>query len=257
MLRFLAVGICASLFGNTAMAAPDWDLATDWSDTQNPNGVWLLRGNGGAPFTTNVPDYDPDSNDDFTGPQPAWADAPYNPNFFVPGHVPMWFKSLGLTGGTTFNLDAPAGRAGMHSTGVGSNGPGGVEWTSPVSGDVTITGGTWLMRQRNPVNWSLTLNGVSFTGGTLLGDGTYTSSNIFNYADGSGGLGALTVPVVIGDKINLVLSEPFGYGGEFVGVDLSITLPEPSSSALLAIGFVGLFFVRRLAGSKSRRTCQK
>lgn len=214
--------ILTCVFSSNAVAALSWNLAADWSDAQNPNGVWTLRGNGGVAFTKNVPDYDPDSNDNFTGPQPAWADAAYEPGVFVPGHVPMWFKSLGLTVGTTFNLDAPAGRTGMHSTGVGSVGPGGVEWTSPITGEIAIAGDTWLMRQRNTVNWSLDLNGVPFTGGTLVGDGTYTSGHTFDFGAGSGGSGALLLPVSVGDKLDLVLFNPPGVGGEFVGVDFAI-----------------------------------
>lgn len=81
-VRSLLVGlaVCA-LFGATSKGVAQtvvYNLASDWSDVNNPNGVWALYKAPGQLFTINQANYS-------TG-QPAWADDVPTNN----AHVPVW-----------------------------------------------------------------------------------------------------------------------------------------------------------------------
>jgi hypothetical protein len=72
------------------------------------------------------------------------------------------------------------------------------------------------------MKWTLFLNGAELSSGDLVpGDGT-TSTNLFMFEDGSGGVDALSFEVVTGDVVNLQLEKTFTFA-DFVGVDLTIT----------------------------------
>lgn len=241
-----------------------YDLAGDWSDTNNPNGRWSYNS---APAQANAPaqaitqhwdDYDPQSNL-FINPQPAWS---WTQN--IPGgwgeHVPFWAKIISPTADNpaSYNLDLPIGVVGMHgSTHYNDRiGIANVTWTSPIDGTATISGGVWLARKTEgrDMNWRILANGTSMTDGTLLHTDSYTSASPFNFSLGSGGMSALTIPVFSGEVITLelfkALTSQDNYG-EFVGVNLTITaegspVPEPSTlAALSGIGAIGLAIAYR------------
>ena len=113
------------------------------------------------------------TNEHFAGPQPAWVTIP---EFHNRG-VPMAFKSVGVTAGTFWNLDAPIGTVGMH----GQPQFAGITWTSPVSGIANLTGHVWKMRNNigRTIDWRLTLNGSILTGGTLTEANPYTWRCLF------------------------------------------------------------------------------
>ena len=102
----LAAALLGSVLAVQGARAAVWDLAADWSDVNNPNGVWTLIDETGSPFATNVADWDPTAGI-FGSAQPAWADAPF-PNA---GHVPMFFKRSS----DASILDVPVGRVGLHT----------------------------------------------------------------------------------------------------------------------------------------------
>ncbi len=82
------VGLVLAMIAPHAYGVPIiFDLAADWSDTQNPNGAWTYTGNSGALLGTNQTDWDPTPTI-FGSPQKAWADAA----FADAAHVPMWFQ---------------------------------------------------------------------------------------------------------------------------------------------------------------------
>ena len=77
----------------TIRTLPDrrvFDLAADWSDTENPNGVWSY--NGGNNSLAHAAAWDSIVFDYWSGPQPAWA----NSETGRP-RMPAWFK---LSAGT-------------------------------------------------------------------------------------------------------------------------------------------------------------
>lgn len=92
--------------------AETWDLADDWSDSLNPNGVWSYNKSPGLPLTTHWDDWDPSSGCCFASPQPAWAATQW-PNV---AHVPMWMKVVSETTADTVTdtPDFPIGRVIMH-----------------------------------------------------------------------------------------------------------------------------------------------
>ena len=116
----LVVAAVTVLLAPCAHADPAYvyDLANQWSDESNPNGVWSYSSDPGGPITTHWDDWDlPRIH--FRSTQPAWAAAQ------AQGHVPMWARSLGDS-----LLDWPEDRVGIH----GSDGSAGVTWTSPLDG---------------------------------------------------------------------------------------------------------------------------
>ena len=83
-IRIGSGGAVAAIFvlnglSPAAAGATVWDLADDWSDTQNPNGPWSYNA-GASPIPTNFPNWAGSGN-------PAWAAAPSG---F--GHIPVWAK---------------------------------------------------------------------------------------------------------------------------------------------------------------------
>ncbi len=183
-----------------------WDLAQEWSDAQNPNGVWSYD-HGGGPITNHVACIEPG---EFPTCQPAWAQCPS-------GHlcVPYWFKTAGA------NVhDLPVAHVGMH----GSKDPEEARavWTSPINGVIRVRGNVWLARDiGRSMHWTLYHNSVGLTGGDLVSGDPYSSSNPFDIADGSGGPDVLTLPVSVGDKVSLGMSR-ISSAADFVGIDLII-----------------------------------
>jgi hypothetical protein len=238
--------LAALLPACSASAAPIYDLASDWSDTNNPNSVWQYRA-GGAPIATHFSNWGPGLVTTFTAPQPAWVAAASGPN-----SVPAWFKSNGavvhVPNTTTPDptYDAPSGRVLAHTndpfTGndvAASN----VLWTSPISGTAVISGDVWQARKSlgRANTWSLIVNGVTITSGVVSSADAFTSSNPMSFASGTGGPGVLTFPVNVGDTVAFQAVRVPNAGdtaGDFVGVDLTISVPEPGS--MLAFFFGGL-----------------
>jgi len=230
------------------------DLATDWSDTQNPNGVWTYTGNSGAVLATNQADWDT-SSVMFGSPQKAWADA----TFFAAGHVPTWFQR---TSDST-QLDIAVGGVGMHGSEGSTIAFVGVSWTSTTDGTADITGGVWQAlkvtqdgvggnHQSRNSDWRITLNGVVLTGGNVSGIDAFTSLSPFDLLSGSGGAAALTnLAISVNDVLTLEFISPSSFA-TFNGINLTISLEaaaaavaEPGTLGLLGAGLLGLAFVRR------------
>lgn len=197
-----------------------YDVATDWSDTQNPNGVWTYTGDNGVVLTANQADWDP-ARTFFSGQQAAWADSSL-PN---PGHVPMWFRSSGAS-----VLDVPG--VGMHGSAGFTNAWVGVAWRSPVNGRINIDGGVWHAfkavdgfgsdhRGRNS-DWRLRHNGTVLASGNVSGTDAFSSSSPFSFALGAGGNLLTDIVVAAGDEIVLEFISPTSFA-TFIGVDLVIT----------------------------------
>jgi hypothetical protein len=247
---------CATHDAQKCIAAEVYDLASDWSDAVNPNGLWSYNGVDGLPLPIHRSDWDSQTRiEHFSSPQPAWSAEDLSRS------VPMAFKSLDVTAGTIWNLDAPAGRVGMHGQPLFA----GVTWTSPASGTATVSGGVWKMRKNNGriVDWHLTVNGLPLTVGTLTDADPYTSSSPFDFANGSSGPTVLTIPVLSGDIIGVEAGFPTDpFHSDFVGVDFSVSLERTECNTSLTFNSpvpdtlndangIGTGFTHRLPGTGS------
>ena len=91
------------------------------------------------------------------------------------------------------------------------------------------------------VDWSLSVNDVARTGGSLSFNDDYDRANPFDLATGSHGAGVLSAILVdAGDVVKLALVTTSTYG-EFTGVDLNVRVtPIPEPSSFLCVGLVAL-----------------
>ena len=243
-LLILFLAVVAPLPG---VEAASFDLAADWSDAANPNGVWSYNGSPGVPITNHVADWDPGSGT-FLGAQPAWA-AAAAPN---PGHVPVWLKSVGAAAA---GVDLPASRVGMHGSETASAG---VTWTSPSDGIVDVDGGTWQFvkvgaHASRSMQWDILKNGVLLTSGVIQGSDTFTSASPFDFSAGSGGVLALqNIAVGAGDVITLQYTK-LSSAATFAGVDLTVNLiPEPGTAILALLGGLVVLSRKRARGALGR-----
>src|SRR5262245_59703540 len=114
----------------------------------------------------------------------------------------------------------------MHPNDSFSSPPGlgnavaGLTWTSPVAGTATISGDLWLGSPQlgRDIDWSIQLNGTIITDGTLHHNDPFNSSSPYSFANGSGGVAALTFVVSVGDVVNLEIVRASTFG-TFTGVD--------------------------------------
>jgi hypothetical protein len=89
----------------TAQAQTTWDLASQWSNSKNPNGVWSY--NQGAVALQGVKNFNFAGTIDFPKEQPAWAPSNQAGNF-----LPVWLKAKSTITGYDWDL----GDVVMHST---------------------------------------------------------------------------------------------------------------------------------------------
>ncbi len=186
-----------------------FDLAADWSNAVNPIGPWTYLGENDAVLMTNLSDWD---SIHWSDPQAAWADSEND--------IPAWFKVTASQQLVT--LDLPVGSTGVHIDAAGS----GVEWASPADGVITISGGVWHTRETGrSTDWSLELNGQSFSKGSIGTGDPYDSTTPFDFALGTGGAGVLSFAVSAGDVVKLQLDPgATQFAPDFVGVNFSIVL---------------------------------
>ncbi len=209
-----------------------FNLAGDWSDTSNPNGVWSYNDSSGSPITIHLDDWDPISGCCFSNPQPAWAESPW-PNS---KHVPMWAKVVSPTAGQDF----PIGRVIMH-------GDGSVTWISPIDEVITIQGGVWFIDPSNArsMDWNLLLNDSLLSTGNLSFSDPRSSIAPFRFEDGSGGASVLTQHVTVGDVIKLELIAANDSIAHFMGVDLTIHAGLKITENLVSVVRLGELFTHQ------------
>ena len=147
--------LCTLFLLSSFVNAESWDLARQWSDAKNPNGVWSYEQapNLSGSFTTvatqsgeqRIYQIDPKEMEnvrllseridewlepDFSGPQGVWR---------VPGGIPGLCQSAGLS-----NFDFPKGRIGGHSPFL-------VRWTAPKKTTVDVKGAVWSWRRSDHI----------------------------------------------------------------------------------------------------------
>jgi hypothetical protein len=209
MRTTLALGIALAA---TAANATVHDLATDFSGTVNPNGVWRLEKDVGVLFTTSQPDYWSNGSN-----QAAWADDP----FALLKHVPVWLKvtTLNVPGGASGFALGDVLVHGSEPDRSGSVNTSAV-WTSPIDGSVVVTGDTWFPSDLGRVvDIEFRKNGALLSRFRLTG--IFTRANRLNFASASGGLFALTQDVAVGDRIEVRFFTPID-PPNFAGVNFTV-----------------------------------
>ena len=212
--------IAVTFFSAIVSTAPAWgdsvyDLTEDWDDSINPNGVWSV--NAGSTPLPPVEDLSTTGIDGWDVLQPGFTGA------LIPPYdiTPVWFRSTGpLLNGTP---DYEIGDIVTHTSRPdvpNSN----VTWTSDLNGEIDILGSVWATREFGRSNdWFLYLNGGLLTSGTVAGGDPYDRSNPFIFELGSGGPSVLrNISISVGDVVKLEFQQLFGFGEDYVGVDLRI-----------------------------------
>lgn len=210
-----------------------FDLKTDWSDSNNANGAWSYR--EGVNLLPHVASWQ-SSLGGWTSAQPGWAKSENGSD-----RLPFIFKSNGTE---TFSHDFIEGDIVMHtwdaSNGTG-NGQGNIVWTSQGSGVINVTGSTWIGRDiGRSINWSIMKNATTLTDGNVQSGDFYNRANPYDFADASGGSGAISnISVVAGDQIIFMTDTANGSFGDFVGINFRVdyeAVPEPATFAVLGLG---------------------
>ena len=227
VLTAVAMVIVLSAGASSARAAVS-NLADDWSDTSNPNGVWSLKKIHVDLFTINFADYYQNGTN-----QKAWADDPSA----LLRHVPVWLKR---------NDNGQINAHGAEFDRTGSDYTAAV-WTSPATAQIQISGSVWTTwLSGRAMRWQLRVDGAVVSQGDLVANGTHDENNPFDLADGSGGPGVLTQAVQAGDEVELglVSLDQSGNMGDTLGLDFTI-VPEPTTLAMIALGTLQLLARRR------------
>jgi len=217
--------VMIALLPQAAAAYGTFNLADEWSDGTNPNGLWSYN-DGSVPMTYHV---------DTEWGQPAWSSNAHG--------VPLWFK---CNSNNPLNFDIKTGDVGMHA---GYYAPTDVTWTVDSTGFATISGGVWMIRDIYRGNgWALYRNADLLTQGQISSGDDYSRSNPFLFTAGSRGPGAVTLfAVTAGDTIKLSFSPGPGTP-DYAGMNLQIVtspVPVPPSAVLLGTGLLGLWAWRR------------
>jgi hypothetical protein len=211
--------LCLALAADFARAQADFDLTSDWSDTQNPSGSWSYR--EGTKLLPHVGAWL-----GWIPAQPAWAYAESGTT-----RLPSWFKAVAAA-----NVgDVQPGDIVVHTTdaanGVG-HGIANLLWTSPITGVVNVSGAVWMTRDISRSNhWTLYKNDQAITSGDISSGDPYSRANPFRFDQGSGGAGVLEgISVVPGDSLELAIGKTSTFG-DFVGVEFHIAV-EASATTL-------------------------
>src|ERR1051325_2723322 len=188
----------------TANAATQvYDLKTDWSDTQNPNGTWSYR---------------------------AWSDGPLLLNDPFPWTYVFTSETLAITRTAESGVIPGFLERGDIFVWRSDSVPAVVHWTAPANGTINISGTMWTTIGAYVI-WTLNHNGsaLSSVGGVVL---QATRDLPYNLASGSGGATALqNLEVQAGDWIELELLSL----DSAMGVNFTIALTPNSVDPVAAI----------------------
>jgi hypothetical protein len=253
-VRSIVFGLLTLVFSPFADAGQVYDLASDWSDTNNPNGGWqygtLSPSLAFTPFPIHVNDYVNVGPPAFTGDQPAWTDTVNTGNNGSPQGLA---KSIGNS-----LFDFPAGSVGGHTP--SSSDYLAVQWTAPAAGTIDLSGSVWMWRDIGRhealslfVNDNALISGVPIpvrSDGVNSGDPYTLAQAVVSGGGGAGNL--LDIPVTTGETV--ILAARRIDVEDFVGMNFTInftaaSVPEPGTLSLMsvatAIGALVLLRCRR------------
>jgi hypothetical protein len=203
----------------TNAATQVYDLKNDWSDTQNPNGAWSYRWDGGDLLTADPFPWAVDLSGDLHGLTRTTEDA------IVPGHLELGdiYLVIGYTAGVT------------------------ARWTAPSSGKISISGSAWDANYEGVLYlWWLTLNGLH--DGSALSSSTEGSGGTRDlpqdFSSGSGGATALqNISVQSGDQVELTVFLYSWPPGKAIGVNFTVAFTPDSVDPVAAIEALALAVV--------------
>ena len=188
----------------TTPATQVYDLKTDWSDTQNPNGTWSYR---------------------------AWSDGPLLLNDPFPWTYVFTSETLAITRTAESGVIPGFLERGDIFVWRNDSVPAVVHWAAPANGKINISGTMWPINQDQSgyIYWTLKHNGSVLSsdgaGGFVL---RATRALPYNLASGSGGATALqNIEVQAGDWIEL---EVFDLDSA-TGVNFTIALTPDSAGS--------------------------
>ncbi len=226
-----------------------YDLATDFSDTSNPDGVWsYLQGTTPLPFNVQPTDsnsLDPAAANGYFGVAANFSVAPFVLQTSADGSAALPFT----------DNDFLAGDVLVHSTNPGTGAPVFIDWTAPSAGTITLSGEVWYAHSQvtRSNDYSLTLGG-----GSALESGTVTNGDGLNAPSTFAIVTSMTVTP--GEVLALELTPTAGQSfGSLAGVDLTVNLtpsgtPEPGTTLLLAGGLLGMTVAAKLRRPASTRS---
>jgi hypothetical protein len=229
-LAYLPLTLALVSMAPEAQAQVVANLNANWSDTANPNvgsfGTWsYLQGSTPLPH---VADWTPLGA---STPQPAWAPGTTAGNSF-----PAVFKA------TSAQLGWQTGDVIVRTTDTNNiNTVASLGWKCPSAGTVTISGSVFegSVDLGRDSKWSLVVNSLIVTSGTLTAGDGHDRTNPFLFSDGAGGPGSLVFSnFASGGTVELLLTKTTASStGDYLGVDFQITVtptPEPPMCFLMA-----------------------
>ncbi len=188
--------LCWASGGMTAIA--QYNVSADWSNADNPNGVWSywVEGSLAKPGTRSG-----DPFPDPPGPPSIWT--AWEGAWTHYG----WSKSNGSEQINGLGWDLQMGDVYGHT----GDSPMEIRWESPLDGLVNVLGGVWAIRDIGRSNyWEVTLNGTPLLEGHIYDGDPYNRANP-DPID-------LAIDVVAGDVLAF---RAFG-GGDYIALTLDI-----------------------------------
>ncbi len=213
---------CAVLFFLAAAEAGPaaYNLTSDWSDAQNPNGAWSYNQNQ-APITEFQTFW--------------WGQAGWGYNWLGDGGILRGTSPAGMT--DPFGSVVPPahdwqpGDVMLHALSVPYGGTStflNVTWTSPATGRIDIDGRAWdgQIYPDRDVGWSFTVGGEIFAQRSSV-RGLYRTNEEAQLTSNLVGAHTLTgVPVTQGEVVEFRVAAQTFYG-QFVGLELNIVPGQP------------------------------
>ena len=216
LLYSLAGPVVLLLSVPLTVGAATYNLSADWSDLTNPNSPWSYLVNGTVASS---------------------GGARTGDTFAAPGAPPIW--GSGFLGWSKNNGSADGFLDLMPGDVYGHTGAIAIDWTSPITGTIDLSGATWQLRNIGRLNdWSVSLGSTVLTSGTIVsGDGhSRANPNSFSFP---------ALPVTEGEIVEF---RAFN-GGDYLGVDFTITsqtvVPVPAALWLFSSALGGLGILRR------------
>jgi hypothetical protein len=243
----LVLGLLLVVASNVAAQASTFDLSTDFSYTNNPNGAWSFvylgspLTNVGAPLSNGnslIPAIGPSGY--YSTGNNLYVDTPDVIKTIVDGS-----SSCGNEGCFT-NGDFLAGDVIVHSPNDGT--PVDIIWTAPSNGTISFTTDVWYAHSVVSIENRVNIDSV-LLGGTTI-EAADISPTSFGDRSSPWSVAENNVSISAGEELVVQIEEAAGqtFGGSLNGVEISGTfsaagtVPEASTWAMILLGFAGLGF---------------
>lgn len=252
----LTCGLLVAVAGSATAQASSFDLSTDFSYTNNPNGAWSFVYGGSA--LTNVGA--PQSNGNSLIPA-IGSGGYYSTGSDLNSNTPDVIKtavdgsSASGSQGSYSNGDFLTGDVIVHSPNSGA--PVDVIWTAPSNGTISFTTDLWYAHTLSVLVVDRTNSDSVLLGGNTIGSADISPTS---YGDRSSPwvITDSNVSVSKGEELIVQIEKASGQAyGSLNGVEISGTftaaggVPEASTWAMMLVGFTGLGIAGYRAPRKS------